>query len=179
MNSKGASTIGVILIILISIVAVSILLSVVFRNIRNVTAEERAKCLGIDLKATLCTFFPSSTVFPNSNYVLPANGILALVERGYGGGGIADLRFHLEYSDGSVEILSPINLSAPGFRINTEYQNFVEHSSKEAVLMPITYTPSRIPSNLRVSAVVGKSNTLCEATAPALPCTVIAPPVVP
>ena len=178
MNLKGASTVGVVLIVLLSIVAVGIFLSAVFRNIKDATAQERAKCLGIDLKVTECIIFPEDSSFPNSNYVLPDDGIYAIIDRGYGGGLIGDLRFQVNYDDGTTEVLRPVNLSGPGFKIETGYQSFVEHSSSVAALMPVNYDPltNKIPVTLGVSAVVGKSNTICDVTALPTSCAVFASP---
>ncbi len=170
---RGMSTVGVVLIILLTIVAAGIFLSTTLKSIRESTAQEKAKCLGIDLKNTQCVIFPTGYTLPNSNYALPVDGIYAIVERAYGGGEIRDLRFDLTYSSGRNEILKPVNISGAGYKIETGYNNFLEHSSKEVALMPVTYNPpSEVPYSLRVSAVVGKRDTICEPTSEPLPCSV-------
>ncbi len=176
MNLKGASTIGVILIIVLSIVAIGIFLSVTLRSIRNVTAQEKAKCLGIDLEVIQCIVFPAGSPLPNSAYQIPDNGIYAVTDRGFGGGEIRDLRYHVTYNNGETEILTPVNISGRGYRVETGYKYFLEHSSTHSALIPVVYdSPTQVPVTLGVSAVVGKKDTLCELTAPALPCVVYVP----
>lgn len=164
----------VILIILLSIVAISVFLSVTLRTIRNATAEERAKCIGLDFKVTSCFFFPAGFQMPNSNYVVPNNGIYGVVERGYGGGDIVDLRFVVKDDTGAEHIELPVNLTAPGIKIYTDYRGFPEHATAEIVLTPLSYTPVE----MTVAPVVGKSRTICEPIYPKGSCVVV-PPITP
>ncbi|MGV8142131.1 MAG: hypothetical protein ACP5NS_00675 [Candidatus Pacearchaeota archaeon] len=176
MNLRGASTIGVILIILLSIVAIGVFLTITFKNIRNITASERAKCLGIDLKVTQCVVFPGGTVLPNSVYTLPYDGVYTVVERAYGGGEMRDIRFHLTYNTGRTELRETVNVSGPGFKIfSGDYSTFLEHSSGEFAFTPVTLTPSEFPTTLGVSAVVGKKDTLCEQVNAPLNCVLYVP----
>ncbi len=173
MNLKGFSTIGVVLIILLSIVAIGLFLSITFKSIRNATAEEKAKCLGIDLKLVQCVGFTGGTKLPSSNIPLLENTIYAVVQREFGGGQIENLRFHVIYDTGENEILEPVSLSIPGFNFATEYPNFVEYSSVDVALHPSIV---QIPATLSVSAVVGKSKTICEPTAEPISCVVYVTP---
>jgi hypothetical protein len=168
MNLKGSSVITVILIILLSIVAVSVFLSVTLRTIRNATVEERAKCIGLDFKVTQCILFPAGYTLPNTNYVVPNNGIYAVVERGYGGGDISDLRFSLKDSTNQEHIEIPVNLTGPGFRIYSDFRGIAEYSTVEAVITPINY----LPTEITVAPVVGKK-TVCEPVYPKGSCTLI------
>ncbi len=158
MNNRGFSTVAVILIILLTIVSVGIYLSITLKNIKKSTAQEEAKCLGLDFKVTKCFLFPTGYQMPNSNYVTQTNEIYTIVERRYGGGDITDLRFSIKDDSGKIHVGSPINFTISGFKLLTDYSNFVEHSTVETILTSIDYTPAGII----VSPVVGESKTICE-----------------
>ncbi len=163
------SVVAVILIILISIVAVGIYLNYTLKEIKKITVQENANCIGLDFKVIQCFLFPAGLQIPNSNYVTPTNAIYMVVERGYGGGKIVDLRFTVKDNNGETHVEVPVNLTTPGLKILADYKNFLEHSTTEAILTPINY----LPTEIMVSPVVGESKTICDSIYPFETCVLI------
>ncbi len=170
MNKQGFSTVAVVLIILLTIVAVGVYLSITLKNIKKSTAQEGAKCLGLDFKVVKCFIFPAGYQMPNSNYITQTNEIYTIVERGYGGGDITDLRFIIKDDSEKTHMGIPINFTISGFKLLTDYSNFPEHSTRETILTSIDY----IPVGLMVSPVVGESKTICDSLYPFEAC-ILAP----
>lgn len=163
--------VGPILIVMIVVIAAGIFLSVYLRSVRDVANRDLPLCVGIDLKMIKCVGFLNGYPLPNGQ-LISGNGIYFIVERAQGGGEIRDLRFKITDSEGKSRVERPINVSVAGIRINTAYQQFVEHSTKEAALLPYSLTPQGggIPCEVAVSAVVGDSNTICAPTSEPIEC---------
>ncbi len=164
MNRGVSSVVAPILIVVIVVVGAGIFLSVYLRSVRDIASRDLPLCTGIDLKVNLCLGFLAGVELPQGG-TLDQNGIYFVVERLPGGGDeIRDLRFKITDSEGNFHSERPFNVSRTG--INTVYVRFAEHSTIEAATKPINY----YPCNVTVSAVVGKSNTVCTPTREVISC---------
>jgi len=164
MSKRGlGGVVAVVLIVLISIIAVSIFLAVYFKSVKKSTSDDSALCLGIDVGVKNCYYFNYLI-----NYVNPPipgmpvireneNALLMNVERFPGGGEIKSLRFEVEGVDGNKYSGKPIDINVGLFKATTNYTDFVEYSSVEAIIRDI---PSA-PKSVTVGAVVGDSETVC------------------
>ncbi|MEK6925328.1 MAG: hypothetical protein AABW71_03775 [Nanoarchaeota archaeon] len=158
MERKGISTVvAVSLIVLLTISAAAIFISFYVRGIDRATQDERALCLGIDLKVSGCFIFPQT--FP-INPPLNGSALLVNVERLPGGKNIAGLKLLVIDSNGIQHVEDPVNLTLGRFVSDTDYSDLVEFNSIDSVVRDLTYTPKYI----YVVATVGKSQTICPAT---------------
>lgn len=169
IERKGISTVvSSILIILLTIAGVAVLIGVFIGNVGKSTNDDSASCLGIDLKLNSCVIFPLSVVntfFPEEVGV----SVLMNVERSPGGGEIKGLRFAVTDSLGNTHFEDPVNLKLGNLlEVNTNYSDFVEYDSDDALLRNLTYTPVSVS----VSALVGNSLSICPATRPSINCVV-------
>ena len=169
IKRKALSTIvGNVLIIILAVIGAGIFLSVYLRNVRDIADRDLPLCVGIDLEMLWCIAFPANTQLPNGGYLDQA-GLYLVVERLPGGEEIRDLRFKITDSDGKTHVERPVNVTVPGYKILADYRSFVEHSTKEAAVKPLDYSPN-VPCEIAVSAVVGKSNTICAPTQEPIKC---------
>lgn len=169
MNKGGiGSVVGVVLIVLISIIAVSIFLGVYFKSIKKSTSDDSALCLGIDLEAKTCYFYDDILNYyleqiPNNNFRI-ANGehvTLLNVERHPGKGFVKGINVITEDSAGNIYTNNTMNVSVGVlFSTSTDYSNFNEYDSVEVVARGFF---NEVKS-ATVSAVVGDSNTICPPT---------------
>lgn len=168
MNKKGiGSIVSYILIILLTVVGVAIFIGAFLRGVDKNTSDESASCLGIDLKLNGCVIIPMYIV---SNF-LPDTGeaVIVNVERSPGGGEIKDLRFAVLDTLGNTHVEEPVNLEIGNvFKVDTNYSDFLEYESDDALLRNLSYNPVSIS----VSAVVGDSQTICPATRPSINCVI-------
>lgn len=168
MNKKGiGSIVSYILLILLTVVGATIIIGAVMRSVSNSTDSDSASCLNVDLKLNSCVIIPMYIV---SNF-LPDTGesILLNVERLPGGKEVRGIRFAVTDTLGNVHVEEPVNLKIGEiFEVNTNYSDFLEYQSDDALIRNISY----IPVSVAVSAVVGDSQTICSATRPAITCVV-------
>ncbi len=170
MERKGISTVvAVSLIVLITIGAAAIFIASYVRGIDRATQDERALCLGIDLKIEGCLIFPASTPLPPNIPNLTGPALLVNVERLPGGGNITGLRLLVTDSNGIQHPEDPVNLTVGRFVSDTDYSDLVEFNSIEAIARDLTYTPRYIT----VAVVVGKSRTICPATRDKIECVAV------
>lgn len=175
MKRKALSTVvGNVLIIILIVIAAGIFLSVYLRNVRDIANRDLPLCAGIDLKMIWCVGFVNGYILPNGQ-PLDGNGIYFVVERLPGGGEIRDLRFKITDPEGNSKVERPVNVTTAGLRIATEYWKLVEHSTAEAALRPYNIYQSGIPCEVSVTAVVGKSNTICPITSEPIECLLYVP----
>ena len=162
--------VGVILIAALAVIGAAIFIGAYLRNMKDTTSNDAALCAGIDIWVKTCYYYPASTVLPGGQQQLGVNGIYFLVERGAGDGAIKDLRFSVtDLNSGETHSERPVNFTGATYHITTEYFKLVEHSTIEAVVIPITY----LPNEVRVSPVVGDSNTVCTPADRPLKCILI------
>ncbi len=172
MKRKGiGAVVGTILIVLISVVAVSIFLGVYLREVKKNTSGDSSLCFGIDLKINNCRIIPISTfqAFGLNEY---KPGLLINIERFAGGKDIKNLKFVVTDSSGVIHIEEPVDLPSLrnfGLYISTNYSGFVEYNSVDAVVKNISYS-LLVPPSISVSAVVGQSETICAPTREAVRC---------
>lgn len=168
-NKRGISSIvAVALITLIAIVGAAIFLGAYLRSVKSATANDQAACFGIEIGIKNCFIF-NETINPLLPVnVPPLNGhaVLVNIERAPGGEEIKDLRILSKDTNGEEHVATPVNVSFLGFRSDTDYSDLVEFSSIEAVARDLPYRPVSV----RVSAIVGKSNTLCNPTVKQVMC---------
>jgi len=173
MKRKGlGSVVAYILLILLAVVGVSILLGVYLRNVREGTSSDSSSCFGVDLEAKSCFLFKKETL---DNFGLPDENPLILinVERFPGGGDIKGLRFVVTNSSNNVNVEKPVNLTFMNTIINTDYSSLIEYNSVETVIRDISYVPDPYDVTVSVSAVVGKSETVCAPTRQSVKCNVV------
>ena len=167
MKKKGiGSVVSYILIALITIVAITIFLGVYLRSVDKNTSGDTSSCFGIDLKLNNCIIIPISLI--NGPFGLDDSGpaIIANVERFPGGDEVKGLRFVVKDFNGNTHLEEPINFALGNFVVNTNYSDFVEYDSDNALLRNLTYRPVSVA----VSAVVGKSETVCNPTREPIVC---------
>lgn len=172
MEKKGlGSIVAIVLITLLSVVGIAILFGAVFKTVGESTSNDASSCLGIDLKVSSCDIY-NDTLIDQVNLLFalanPINGsaIVINLERLPGGGEIKDLRFQITDELGNSYIEEPVDATIGPFSVNTNYTEFVEYGVFVALARDIMYNASSV----RVSAVVGSSETICAPTRPATNC---------
>jgi|SRR3989338_10997496 len=169
MKKRGlGSVVAVVLIVLISIIAVSIFLGLYFKSIKKSTSDDSALCLGIDLEAKTCYIFDEILNYylnqiPNNNIHI-ANGeyvTLLTVERHPGKGEIKGIIVTTEDSAGNKYSNKSIDVTVGNlFSASANYSNFNEYDSVDVVARGF-YNEVR---RATVSAIVGESKTICPPT---------------
>lgn len=179
MNKRGiGSVVGVSLLILLGIAMVSVFLGFYIRSISNATEDESALCPGIDIKVKGCAFFNSSDlnrIGDNAGHPVLSSaqdpGVLANIERFYGGGDISGLKLIVIDSSGRQHPIDPVNIVVGPFTAGTDYSYLVEFNSIEAVGLNMSFLDdSNLVGSLAVAPTVGKSKTVCQPTRPPVPC---------
>lgn len=171
MERKGiASIVSYILIILLTVTAISIFIGYYISNLNKGTKDERALCFGMDLEVTACTIFNSTVLnflgLPDTGY-----GILASIERHPGGGDLAGIRLIIKDSNGNTHTEAPLNMTIAGFKSDTDFSDLVEYNAVDIIVRNLSYTPV----SYGVAAVVGESETVCSATRTYNNCAVYTP----
>ena len=177
MKRGLGSVVGVVLIILISVIAVSIFTAVYLKSVKKSTSDDSALCLGIDLQLKECILFNSTVTTYIVNPYIPSNPItgsalLLNVERFPGGeeNEIKDLRFIVKDMLGNEHVYEPVDIFIPApinWGANTNYSQFVEYDSTDAVIRDLGYDEVK---SVSVSAVVGSSQTVCFPTRESIRC---------
>jgi hypothetical protein len=171
MKRKGVSTVvSYVLIILLAVVGVSVLLGAYIKNVQKGTSGDSSSCFGIDLEVKSCNVI-SPAVLQDQGLSDTNPAIIMNVERYPGGGNIQSLRFVVTDSSGKVHIEKPTDLilSDLGINVNTDYSDFFEYGSDFAIVRNIDYGVVTYV-DVTVSAVVGKSETICAPTRPVIRC---------
>lgn len=166
MERRGlGSIVSYILIILLTVVGAAILIGAVMKSIGNSTDNDSSSCLNVDLKLNSCVIIPLYIV----NTFLPDTGVSTIinVERSPGGGDVKGIKFVVIDTLGNTHVEDPVNLKIGEiFDVDTNYSDFQEYDSKDALLRNLSYTPASVSIN----AVVGKSNTICPANRQPINC---------
>ncbi|MEK6908703.1 MAG: hypothetical protein AABX23_01480 [Nanoarchaeota archaeon] len=158
-NGVG-SVVAYIILILIAVVGTSIFLRAYLGNVNKNTSGDSSLCFGIDLEVNNCLIFTREFLQSIGLPGTTGDGILINVERFPGGKDINDLRFSVTDDIGNLHVESPVELDILDINIDTNYSRLVEYNSVEAAVRNLDYTPLSVT----VSAVVGKSDTICNPT---------------
>ncbi len=171
MNKKGVgSIVAVVILILVAVAGASIFLGVYLRNVDEDTSGDSSSCFGIDLELNSCFIFIPAMTNPSipPNLQLTGPALLMNAERFPGGGEIKGLRFIVTDDAGNAHTEEPVDLIIPAlnFEVDTNYTDLVEYNGVDAIVRDLTYNPVSVA----VSAVVGKSETICAPTREPVAC---------
>ena len=178
MNKRGISTvIGTFLFIIITIVALGIFWAAYNKLIHKGSSADNFDCTTLDLKITACVFFFNQTDLNNDGEAdLEESALYSTFKREIGDGKIDSIRM-IAYAinisfDNEGYVLEPQNIDSLSGKIDTDYSDLVELTTKDAVNFG-GIPSSTVVLSANVAAVVG--NTICPEKNEPVECKCVGP----